>query len=534
MENTLLQPGAELYQGKFRIIKVIGQGGFGVTYLGVHTGLDKKVAIKEFFPKGLCGRNTQNNNITLGTSAGEERLEKLKAKFLKEARNIAKLDHPNIIAIQDVFQENDTAYYVMDFLEGESLQQILEQKGKLSEEDALRYIRPIADAVEYMHSKRMNHLDIKPSNVMVRNSDQRPILIDFGTAKQYDEKGYETSVFEPGFSHGFAPIEQYSTGGVSSFSPQTDIYALGATLFNLLTGERPPHFSDIQEFGLPELPEEVSSTVKNAVIRSMSTLKSDRQETVEMFIEELSGPKEKKEQSGGDAKADVKVEDDSTTILQDPQTETEETEMPGKYIQTEKTDEEEATELKIPAGEKVVEKEVKKEEKIPENKKSDKKSIPYLWVTIVGLVVVALIVGIVLLTGEGGKDNEDSEPERTERHSNRQSSETPLSNREFTSMSNPPRKGNYMQDWLGYAASCPFIFPDLGENYIVSLISVQRDEITLTIKLADYNTEVSGPMNSTALEDTKEYLDHYFIKYIPDDVKINYKILDAFGKPVTK
>lgn len=282
-----LKVGSELQNGKYRIIRVLGQGGFGITYLAEHTMLDKLVAIKEFFPKEYCDRNENTSHLTIGTKNSVEIVEMLKWKFIKEAKNVSKLRHPNIITIHDIFQENDTAYYVMEYVEGVSLSQMLKEKGALSEEKALKYIKKIADAVGYMHSLSMNHLDLKPANIMVRSSDDEPILIDFGLSKQYDASGGQTSTTPIGISHGFAPIEQYRPGGVSTFTPQTDIYALGATLFNLLSGSVPPHYSESLEDGLPELPPSVSQRTVDAVEHAMEIKKNKRPANIQVFVSEL-------------------------------------------------------------------------------------------------------------------------------------------------------------------------------------------------------------------------------------------------------
>lgn len=290
-----LKERSELQNGKYRILSILGQGGFGITYLAEHTMLDKMVAIKEFFPKEYCDRDENTSHVTVGTKNSTEIVEMLRGKFIKEAKNISKLRHPNIITIHDIFQENGTAYYVMEYVEGASLSQMVKEQGALSEENALGYIRKIADAVSYMHSLSMNHLDLKPANIMVRASDDEPILIDFGLSKQYDASGGQTSTTPVGISHGFAPIEQYRPGGVSTFTPQTDVYALGATLYNLLSGEVPPHYSDILEDGLPELPTSVSQKVVEAVEHAMEVKKNKRPSSIQAFLEELNVTSQKKD-----------------------------------------------------------------------------------------------------------------------------------------------------------------------------------------------------------------------------------------------
>lgn len=208
-----LSSGALLNNGIFRIERVLGQGGFGITYLATDLNLQRYVAIKEFFPKDYCDRDETTSHVTLGNKNTSEFVNRLKSKFLKEARNIAKFDHPNIIRIYAAFEEHNTAYYVMEYIEGESLSSLIKQNGPLRESQALDYIGKVGSALQYVHTRKINHLDVKPANIMLRRNDNSPILIDFGLSKQYDSEGNQTSTMPPGFSHGFAPIEQYNEGG---------------------------------------------------------------------------------------------------------------------------------------------------------------------------------------------------------------------------------------------------------------------------------------------------------------------------------
>ena len=279
--NQFLSLGSSLLNGKYVIKSVLGQGGFGITYLAVHTMLDVEVAIKEFFPKTFCDRDTTTSHITLGTSVNKELVERFKTKFLKEAKNIAKLKHPGIVRIQDVFEENNTAYYVMDFIDGQSLSDIVKQKGRISLPSAIVWIAKVGDALSYIHSKNINHLDIKPANIMLDDGGN-PILIDFGLAKQYDDAGEETSTTPVGISHGYASPEQYRKGGVSSFSPQADIYSLAATLYKLITGLTPPDALALIDTEL-EFPEFVDDQIAEAIKRAMSTNKKHRPASIEEF-----------------------------------------------------------------------------------------------------------------------------------------------------------------------------------------------------------------------------------------------------------
>ena len=284
-----LQQDYTLQDGNYRILKVLGQGGFGITYLAIQVRLDRKVAIKEFFMKDFCERNETTRQVTLGTAGSREIVNSCRKKFLKEAKHIALLDHPNIIRIIDVFDENSTSYYVMEYIEGGSLENKLGTTG-LSMSEATRYIFQVAETLKYIHKKNIAHLDIKPSNIMLNGNDEI-VLIDFGVSKQYDfSTGEQTSVSPVGCSSGYAPLEQYEPDGVKDFSPQTDIYSLGATYFKLLTGITPLKASEITKGFLQEnlKAKGVPTAVISIICKSMEKLKENRFSDVCSFIEGLN------------------------------------------------------------------------------------------------------------------------------------------------------------------------------------------------------------------------------------------------------
>lgn len=283
--NVYLKPGVML-DGKYRIEHILGVGGFGITYLAFDTSLEKYVAIKEFFPKEYCQRQGDSISRCISIPSNVEFISRLEKKFIKEARNIAKLDNPNIIRIYACFKENDTAYYVMEYIEGESLSDMVKRGGPLNPAVACEYISKVGRALEYIHGMRINHLDIKPANIMIRRSDNSPILIDFGLSKQYkEEDGNSTTT--SGLSKGYAPIEQYKKGGVGEFSPQTDIYSLAGTLYYLLVGKVPPEPTDIMESGLP-FPNNFPQRLIPVISRAMSLRRQDRQPTVREFIADIN------------------------------------------------------------------------------------------------------------------------------------------------------------------------------------------------------------------------------------------------------
>ena len=185
----------------------------------------------------------------------------------------------------------------MDYIKGKNLNDMVKREGAMSEERALGYIRQVADALSYVHSNNIMHLDVKPANIIVRKSDDKAILIDFGTAKQYDSEGSQTSTTPVGLSVGYAPIEMTKPGGVQTFSPETDVYSLGATLYFLITGQNPPDASDriemIMEGEKFRLPDSISNSTAEVIEQSMQARKK-RIQNVNGFMELLNSDGEKR------------------------------------------------------------------------------------------------------------------------------------------------------------------------------------------------------------------------------------------------
>ena len=273
---------ATLQNGKYRLIAVLGQGGFGITYLATQESLGRKVAIKEFFMKDFCNRDAHTSHVSIVSDGAREQVERFRQKFLKEARTIASLDHPHIIRIYDVFEENGTAYYVMEYIDGGSLKELVTHRGALPEAEALDYATQLTEALRYLHSHHILHLDLKPANVLLKDK-HTAVLIDFGVSKRYDTEGGQTSSTPAGISKGYAPLEQYKTGGLEHFQPSTDLYSLGATLYTLLTGKIPPEASDVNNDGLPPLPAQISARTAQAIVKAMSPRPKDRPQNVDAW-----------------------------------------------------------------------------------------------------------------------------------------------------------------------------------------------------------------------------------------------------------
>ena len=279
-----LRNGTLLQGGRYKIVRVLGQGGFGITYLAEQVMLGKSFAVKEFYMKDFNLRDDAGR-VRVPSTGSAKLVEQYRRKFVKEARNMASLSHPNIMSVVDIFEENGTVYYVMPFLEGGSLSDYVKQHGAMSEPQALAMLKPIASALRYMHDqKHLCHYDVKPANVLL-NATLQPVIIDFGIAKNYDSDGNETSSTPIGMSEGFAPIEQYQ-GQVQEFSPESDVYALGATLYFLLTGKKPP--TAIDRVGGAELdfPAGCSPQVKQLVEQSMTIARKNRPTSAGIFLQE--------------------------------------------------------------------------------------------------------------------------------------------------------------------------------------------------------------------------------------------------------
>lgn len=280
----------------YRIEKVLGQGSFGITYLakielqGDLGYLESciHVTIKEFFMKEISGR--EGTNVTSSSNSKGGLFYDYKEKFAREAKNLSKLKHPNIVNVMELFEANNTCYYVMEYLSGGDLDSLIEHRGKLTEEDTLKYTRQIGEALSFMHQNKMLHLDLKPKNVML-NADEDAILIDFGLSKQYDKNGEpESSTTVGRGTPGYAPLEQANYQDGHGFPVTMDIYALGATMYKMLTGKRAPEASVILNEGFPMaclLKHNVSNAMASIIKKAMMPRKDERFQSVFELRNEL-------------------------------------------------------------------------------------------------------------------------------------------------------------------------------------------------------------------------------------------------------
>lgn len=316
--NTLSY-GSVLHSNQYNYIieKVLGQGTFGITYLakvslqGQLGQLDSNVlvTIKEFFMKEINGR--EGTSVTASSTGKGGLFYDYKQKFAREAKNLSKLKHPNIVNVMDYFEANNTCYYVMEYLSGGDLDTLIEKRGGLSEEETIRYTRQIGSALSFMHQNKMLHLDLKPKNVMLNAADDA-ILIDFGLSKQYDGAGEpESSTTVGRGTPGYAPLEQANYQDGHGFPVTMDVYALGATMYKMLTGVRAPEASVILNEGFDVLSDRmknVSSSMVNIVRKSMSPTMKKRFQSVNEILSAISNVQIYTGGSGSSASCNVEPE----------------------------------------------------------------------------------------------------------------------------------------------------------------------------------------------------------------------------------
>lgn len=239
-------PVGTILHGTYKIERYLSSGGFGNTYVVTNVQFGETRAIKEFYLKGICQREGDSTTVSVSNSENTISFNQQCEKFKKEARRLRGLDNPHIVKVYDLFEENGTAYYVMDYVDGENLSTRLARTNTpLAEKTVLNYLNQILDGLQAIHNSGMLHLDIKPANIMVDKNDVVK-LIDFGASKQQSSTDGVTTTTGVYYTNGYAPIEQIAQSH-DKFGPWTDFYALGATLYKLLTNQNPPSLSDIRE-----------------------------------------------------------------------------------------------------------------------------------------------------------------------------------------------------------------------------------------------------------------------------------------------
>mgnify|MGYP001218669759 FL=1 len=322
-----LPNGYLLQKGKYKLKQVIGQGGFGITYKGIwHTEVkgslgamrtEVPVCIKEYFFKDYCVRDAYSFRVKVHSDTGKLLFDKFKEKLIKEAKILSEVHHPYIVNVLEVFEENNTAYIAMEYIAGNSLKDKLAKEGMLPEAEVLRYIHQIGEALQFVHQKNILHLDIKPSNILI-DKDNNARLIDFGVSKRYDVGEQETSTTMLTLSKGFASIEQYDNEGIQSFSPCPDIYSLGATMYNLLTGKIPTEsiLRATRPLAKPrELNPAISEKTEQVILKAMEIIPANRYQSVEEMMNALGGSDYKKLDVSTPQDLSASEGDEETTLL---------------------------------------------------------------------------------------------------------------------------------------------------------------------------------------------------------------------------
>ena len=280
----VLNPGVLLASGEYQIAKVLGQGGFGITYQGIDKKLNRAVALKEFFPEG-CWR--EGTTVISAGRWDNSTYTDAKQRFLQEGQTLGQFNHPGIVRVFYYFEENNTAYMVMEYLQGRTLGELLKSRGgKLPETDALIYMQVVGQALDIVHQAQMLHQDIKPDNIMLAK-DGRAILIDFGAARDFT--GANTSRLTTLLTPGYAPLEQY--GQSLKCADYTDIYALGATLYHLVTGKVPAsaieRAAGVALKTAREINPLISDRVSVAINKAMAMDVNQRPQSVKEFLDLL-------------------------------------------------------------------------------------------------------------------------------------------------------------------------------------------------------------------------------------------------------
>ena len=287
-ESTRLLPVDTVLHGKYRVQRYLSSGGYGNTYAVSSVDFGQRLAVKEFFIRGVNHRDTDQLTVRVSNSENVEQFAKQLEKFKREAERISSLHNDHIVRVHDCFEENGTAYYVMDYIDGESLDaRLTRMRQPLSDEQARRVLMQLLDALRTVHAHGIWHLDLKPANVMI-DQDNRVRLIDFGASKQAQsaEQSMSTTLC---YTRGYAPSEQIRMQ-IDRFGPWTDLYALGATVYHLLTCHRPPEVdSDEYSEAIFQFPDSVGNTLRQVVYWLMQPSIARRPKSADEVLAMLSG-----------------------------------------------------------------------------------------------------------------------------------------------------------------------------------------------------------------------------------------------------
>ena len=293
-------PEGTMLGGHYLLGKVLGQGGFGITYLGIDLSLQKRIAVKEYFPRGVCSRMSGTNRVTGAASLSHpEDFRSSMEEFGREAQTLAQISSPNIVRVLNTFRENGTAYIVMEYADGITLsKEVRNRGGRLPWQRVTELFRDLIRELGKLHEKHLIHRDIKPDNLRIvrdENRDEKLVLLDFGTARRF-ESAEVSQTYTAMLTPGYAPLEQYSSKGKQG--PYTDIYALCATMYAVITGKIPPAASDrsmgdARLEGISEQGLNVPERVEKAILHGLEVRREDRPQRMADLYAELYGDEQK-------------------------------------------------------------------------------------------------------------------------------------------------------------------------------------------------------------------------------------------------
>jgi serine/threonine-protein kinase len=287
--SDALPANTNLQGNNFTILRVLGQGGFGITYVASDNSLRREVAVKEFFPQGCLRSGT---SVQPSSSVSADEYASARETFLDEARTLAQFNNANIVDVYTVFAENNSAYMVMELLRGNTMQQVVASRGALPQDEAIGYTEHVANALDAVHGAGLLHQDVKPDNIMVCD-DGRVVLIDFSLSrKQENDSGLGTRRFSGAVrsgTPGYAPLEQYARQ--AQVGTYTDVYALAATLYHMLTGKEPVEATDraagTDMPAVQALNPRIGAGLSQAVMQALSMEPRNRPQTAREFMDSL-------------------------------------------------------------------------------------------------------------------------------------------------------------------------------------------------------------------------------------------------------
>lgn len=390
----------------YRIDRYLSSGGFGNTYIPTNIAFDERVAIKEFFIKGVNQRDENQTTVSVSNRENVNQFEEQREKFKKGARRLRRLHNDHLVRVHDLFDENGTSYYVMDYVDGESLSGRLKRTGEpMSEAEAWKILPQVLDALKTVHGQGIWHLDLKPGNIMIDRQGTAKV-IDFGASKQLNaQNGGATTSTAVNYTRGYAPREQEAQH-YDKFGPWTDLYALGATVYNLVTGNKPPTSMDVEDDGAAafSFPSAVSARMRDLIEWLMQPNRTRRPQSVDEVIRSM-------EQSGHKPAEFVGLTSDDETVYK------------PKAEKKNETESDDAIQYAAIGQANLNAAQVRKS--AAEDKPSRKNSKKWWFIGIGAAVLCALIVLVALGFGKSGQSQEPAfeQPEVNQE---------PLSNRTFT------------------------------------------------------------------------------------------------------